>query len=225
VQRIDHSGRRVRIETARGTIVADRVIVTLPTAAIASGAPAFTPALPHKVEAAAGLPLGLADKLFLSLDHAEEFEQDTRVLGRIDQPGTGAYHLRPFGRPLIEAYFGGALARELEAGGERAFADFAVSELTGVLGSDFARRVTPVRLHRWGADLFARGSYSYAQPGAADCRAALAEPVDDRLFFAGEACSTTDFSTAHGAWATGIAAADAAIAVRGRSGRRGVSAS
>ncbi len=38
--------------------------------------------------------------------------------------------------------------------------------------------------------------------------------MDDRLFFAGEACSRNDFSTAHGAYLTGIAAADQAIAAR-----------
>jgi hypothetical protein len=31
--------------------------------------------------------------------------------------------------------------------------------------------------------------------------------VDDRLFFAGEACSQHDYSTAHGAYLTGVAAA------------------
>jgi monoamine oxidase len=42
----------------------------------------------------------------------------------------------------------------------------------------------------------------------------LAEPVDNRLFFAGEACSPHDFSTAHGALQTGVAAANAVIAAR-----------
>ena len=74
--------------------------------------------------------------------------------------------------------------------------------------------MTPVRMHRWGADPFARGSYSYALPGKAGCRAILAEPVDERLFFAGEACSLNDFSTAHGGFHTGVAAADQVIAVR-----------
>jgi monoamine oxidase len=48
----------------------------------------------------------------------------------------------------------------------------------------------------------------------ADRRQALAAPVDDRLFFAGEACSPVDFSTAHGGWITGIAAAEQVIAAR-----------
>jgi monoamine oxidase len=51
-------------------------------------------------------------------------------------------------------------------------------------------------------------------PGKAECRTALATPVDDRLFFAGEACSRGDYSTAHGAYLTGVAAADQAIAAR-----------
>ena len=56
----------------------------------------------------------------------------------------------------------------------------------------------------------------YALPGRADCRATLAAAVDDRLFFAGEACSRNDFSTAHGGWLTGVAAAEQAIAARAR---------
>jgi hypothetical protein len=47
--------------------------------------------------------------------------------------------------------------------------------------------------------------------GRADDRAALAAPVDGRLFFAGEACPRADFSTAHGAYLTGLAAAERAI--------------
>jgi len=213
VRRIDHGGKRLKIETAQGVMTAEQAIVALPTSMLADE-PLFSPALPEKAEAAAGLPLGLADKLFLSLDGAEEFESNSRLFGRTDRTGTGSYHLRPFGRPIIEAYFGGQLAWKLEAQGEQAFYNFAVSELTGNFGGAFARRLKPIKVHRWGADPYARGSYSYALPGKADCRAKLAGPVDGRLFFAGEACSLTDFSTAHGALQSGWAAADQAIAAR-----------
>lgn len=217
VTRIDHSGRRIRIETAKGVIEVDRVIVTLPTSIIGAHENLFLPALPQKTEAALGLPLGLDDKLFIALDNAEEFEAESRAFGRTDRAGTGNYHFRPFGRPLIECYFAGRCARELESGGDPAFFDFAVSELTGLFGADFAHRLKPLQLHRWGSDPFARGAYSYAIPGAADQRAVLAAPVDDRLFFAGEACSRHDFSTAHGAFITGIEAADRIIAARRKS--------
>jgi monoamine oxidase len=217
VRNVDHRGKRLHIDTAKGSITADQVIVTVPSALIAAEQPAFTPALPEKTQAAQGLPLGLADKLFMALEGAEEFGNDIRIFGHTDRAGTGAYQFRPLGRPMIEAYFGGSFAAELEAGGDGAFFDFAVSELVGLFGNAFARCVKPIGLHRWGADPFARGSYSYAKPGFADCRLTLAKPVDDRLFFAGEACSAGDFSTAHGGWHTGVRAAEEVIAVRKKS--------
>lgn len=217
VTRIDHRGKRLRIDTTQGTIEADQAIITLPTSILGEREDLFVPALPDKTASARRLPLGLDDKLFIALDHAEEFGSDSRVLGRLDTSATASYQFRPFDRPMIEAYFGGACARELEAGGQAAFFDFAVSELTGIFGSDFAHRLTPIGVHLWGADPHARGAYSYAVPGAADERAALAAPVDERLFFAGEACSRFDFSTAHGAFVTGNEAADRIIAARRKS--------
>jgi monoamine oxidase len=174
----------------------------------------FAPTLPDKTAAARGLPLGLADKLFVALSEPEEFEPNTRVFGHTDRVATASYQLRPFGRPMIECYFGGSNAAALEARGMQGFFDFALGELTGIFGSAIARRLKPIRMHCWGADPFARGSYSYARPGMAPCRALLAAPVDGRLFFAGEACAQGDFSTAQGAWNSGVAAADALLAAR-----------
>jgi monoamine oxidase len=124
--------------------------------------------------------------------------------------------MRPFGRPVIEGYFGGRNAWALERGGAAAFFDFAVGQLTALLGNDFAKRLKPLGMHLWGADPFARGSYSYALPGHVDDRARLAAPVDNRLFFAGEACSPDFFTTAQGAYRSGADAADAVLAARKR---------
>jgi len=216
VRSIDRSGKRLVVDTPQGAIAADQVIVTVPSAVLAAERIAFVPALPEKIAAAHVLPLGLDDKLFISLDDAEEFDKDVRMFGRTDSAATAGYHFRPFGRPMIEAYFGGKLATDLEVGGANAFFDFASAELVNHLGSNFARRLKPIGSHHWGRDPFSLGSYSFASPGFADCRHALAEPVEDRLFFAGEACSRNDFSTAHGAWHTGVTAAEQVIAARGR---------
>ncbi|MCC7274962.1 MAG: FAD-dependent oxidoreductase [Alphaproteobacteria bacterium] len=214
--RIDHSGRRLAVETTLGTLTADAVVVTVPTSLLAAGAIDFRPALPDKRHAAAVLPLGLADKLLLAVERPDDLPaQNTHSYGRIDTAATAAYHFRPFGRPLIEGYFGGRLARALEAGGEAAFLAHAADELAGLLGNDIRRRIRPVVATGWDRDPWARGSYSHALPGHADARAELAAPVDGRILFAGEACSPHDFSTAHGAWQTGVAAADAIVAARG----------
>ena len=211
VRIIDHSGKRLRVETSRGTFTARAAIVTVPTNVLAEGGLRFVPELPDKMDAAQALPLGLADKLFLKIDRADELPEESRLYGRKDRTEMASYHVRPFGRPLIECYFGGRFARELETGGMKAFADFAISDIAGVLGSEWTKRLSPLASSSWALDPFARGSYSYARVGSSDQRAVLAAPLDGRLFFAGEATSRHDFSTVHGAYRTGLAAAREAM--------------
>ena len=62
---------------------------------------------------------------------------------------------------------------------------------------------------------FVGGAYSHALPGHATARKDLALPFEQRLFFAGEATHTDDFSTAHGAYDSGLRAAEEAIAALG----------
>jgi monoamine oxidase len=213
VERIEHGGRRVKLVTAQGDITARAVIVTVPTNVLAAEAIRFFPALPDKVEAAAGLPLGIANKAFLAVEGGgEALPRDRHLTGRIDRIATGNYQLRPHGWPLISCYFGGRNAVALEREGPDGMAAFAIDELVGLIGGEYRRRLTPLATSAWVADPFARGSYSCALPGRRPARAALATPVDGRLFFAGEACSDHFFGTAHGAFITGVAAADAALA-------------
>ena len=72
---IDHAGTRLRIETSRGTLSANKAIVTVPTNLIADEAIRFHPALPEKLKAARGLPLGLANKVMLALDEPDGLAQ------------------------------------------------------------------------------------------------------------------------------------------------------
>jgi monoamine oxidase len=74
-------------------------------------------------------------------------------------------------------------------------------------------------MHDWGRDPFARGAYSYVAVGGGDARAVLAAPVDDTLFFAGEATSNNgQGGTVNGALETGERAAREAASVLGGAG-------
>src|SRR6266436_9468706 len=99
VKLIDHSGASVRIESSRGALTADNVIVTGPTDLIADESIRFHPALPAKVDAARGLPLGLADKVVLALDEPEALPKDGNLRGATMRTAMGSFHLRPFGQP------------------------------------------------------------------------------------------------------------------------------
>lgn len=204
---IDHSAARVRIETSRGTVSAAKVIVCVPTNLIANENIRFHPPLPETVGAAAGLPLGADNKVMLALADAEKWPADVGLRGAAIRTGIGSFHLRPSGLPCIAGFFGGTFARELEDAGEGALAAQSIDEIVALLGSDIRSKLTPLAESRWCHDRFAQGAYSAAKPGHAEARAVLAAPVNDRLFFAGEATSPNFFSTAHGARESGERAA------------------
>jgi len=216
VRLIDHSGKRLRIETSQGTLSAAKVVVTVPTNLIAEEAIRFVPALPVKADASRGLPLGLADKVMLALDRPEALPADGNLRGATMRTAMGSYHLRPFGQPCIEGFFGGRFAQQLEDAGEGALAAQAIEEIVELLGSQFRARLKPLAESHWAHDPFARGSYSHALPGHAGDRAVLAAAVDGRLFFAGEATSPNFFSTAHGARDSGERAAREVMASRAK---------
>jgi monoamine oxidase len=216
VSLVDHSGKHIRLETSRGTLTAEKVIVTIPTNLIADETIRFSPALPAKVDAARGLPLGVDDKVVLALENPEAFPSEGNLRGATMRTAMGTFHIRPFGQPCIDGFFGGTFARELEDAGDGAFAAQSIDEIADYLGNDIRRKLKPLAESRWGYDPLARGAYSHALPGHAGDRAVLAAPVDDRLFFAGEATSPNFFSTAHGARDSGERAAKEVLAALGK---------
>ena len=207
--RIDHRGQTIRIETSAGRIEADHVIIAVPTTVLAEGKLSFDPPLPVKQDAAAALPLGIADKVFLSVEGSLSWPAHAHLTGNPYSACTASHRLSPFGWPIVESFFGGPCAEGLEEDG--AAAAFAIDELVGLLGSAWRRRFAPLDATRWRQVPLIGGSYSHAKVGQAGARQILAEPIDGRIFFAGEACSRDDFSTAHGAYETGVAAAHAIV--------------
>jgi monoamine oxidase len=216
---IDHTGARVRVVTPQGEMSARAVIVAVPSGLIANETLRFAPALPEKLAAAHALPLGVADKVFLRVDDPDDLPVETRLFGATDTVETGNYTLRPFGRPVIDGYFGGTFARALEAEGQGAFARFAIEQICAALGSDMRKRLHPIVESAWAHDPWSLGAYSYGSEGAQAARSALRRSVDGKLFFAGEHCSDVDFSTAHGAYRSGVTAARDVLAALRHSGR------
>jgi monoamine oxidase len=206
VTAVSRLSNAVQVTTTEGVIEAERVVVTVPTATLHRIR--FDPPVDGVLKAAEQLPLGIANKLFLALYDAEEFPHGAHLLGNPRSPDTGSYFLNPLGIPVVEGFFGnGGDSHALEALGEEGAFAFAVDELAELLGSGIRKRLTPIALSRWGQEPWIGGSYSHACPGHAHARAILANAGDERIAFAGEAVSVSDYSTAHGAFDSGKAAA------------------
>lgn len=199
VRAISRDAGGVKAETIQGMIAAKKAIVTVPPNRL--DRIRFDPPI-DALEAATDVPLGLADKLFLSLDRPEEFPHDAHLIGNPRKAETGSYTLNPMGMPVVECFFGGLGAEAIE-GATAPAAQLAIDELAVLLGNDIRGRLAPIGGSRWRQEEWIGGSYSHACPGGADARRRLREAGDTNLVFAGEAVSPSDFSTAHGAHDTG----------------------
>jgi monoamine oxidase len=212
VEAIDLEAAGVSIATRTGNISARTVILTVSTAVIVGETIRLPPELDEWRHAAANLPLGRNEKLFLEIVGTSPFEPETHVIGDPRNPRTGSYYIRPFGRAVIEGFFGGEGAEVLAGHGPAAGFAYAIDELAALFGSGIRRSLRPLAVSNWTQMDHIGGGYSYALPGKSEARVTLAHPLDGRLFFAGEATHRHDFSTAHGAYQSGVRAADEVMA-------------
>jgi monoamine oxidase len=204
----------VKLTTRSGILRARAVLVTVSTAVLAGNGIRLPPQLDPWRHAASLLPLGQDEKYVLEITGGDAFAPETHAMGNPRDACTGSYYIRPFGRPLIECFVGGDGARlRIEAGPAAAFA-MAIDELAALFGDNVRRHVRPLVCSAWSRSGRIGGAYSHALPGHASARAQLARPFDERVFFAGEATRQGDFSTAHGAYASGMRAAEEMIAAR-----------
>ena len=209
VERIDWSGDRVYVETARGTLRGRAVLCTVSTGILAAGDIKFVPGLPDwKMEAVLGLPTGTENKICLHFD-TDVFGPDGRGFHNTwnDDGVACGFEASVMGQNTAIAFTGGRHAIWLEKQGQQAGHDYAVDRVAEVFGSDIRKHVTRSIVTAWTAEPWTRGSYSCALPGQAHQRNELARPLDDRVFFAGEATTVRDHSCCHGAFRSGIRAA------------------
>jgi monoamine oxidase len=205
VDRIAWSGPLVKLTTSNGTVESRAVIVTVSTNVLADEVIAFDPPLPAwKLETAASVPLGRANKVAFAIK-GDYLEVDSHASGifSIDADNLMSFQLRPFGADLANGYLAGPLCKELETAGTEEMLAASRAALVNAYGSGIVKHITAQSASRWGAEPWIRGAYAAALPGRAHLRARLAEPLADRLYFAGEATHGTFFSTCHGAHESG----------------------
>ena len=203
---------QITVMTDQGPLTAKAVIVTAPVSLLAAGEIAFKPALPPAyTQAFDDLPFGVVDKVGIAFtsDIFGDVPANTIITSHQDQD-TDQFTMglaKLAGKPMMNMFVANDLARSLEADGEAAFNAHAHEFVTATLGADAAGAIDRTHIIAWGSDPLTMGSYSAARVGKVAARATLAEPLDNRLYFAGEAVSTTSHSSLHGAYLTGQSAA------------------
>ncbi len=211
VTEIDHSGSAIVLATASGaTFEAARVVVTVPLGVLKEDFISFRPSLPAAKRAAiASLEMGVLNKTYLLFDDVfwdrgvERLQYVSADRGRWAE----TISLHPYmGQPILAMLNSAAYGTRLERLSDREVVAQAVAALSNMYGDVPPPR--DARVTRWRSDPWTHGSYSYVPAGSSFAEhAALGEPVNGKVFFAGEATSEDYPATVHGAFLSGVRAA------------------
>lgn len=197
----------VEVETSQGNFVADKAVVTFPLGVLKQAAVKFEPPLAESRRAAIDrLGMGVLNKVYLKFPKAF-WDADVETISYVgERLGEWCDWLSftPFtGEPVLMAFHGGEKGFALEELSDDEIVAGAMQTLRVMFGADIPE-AQGVSITRWGKDPFAFGAYSHIPPFASgEDFDALAEPVDDVLFFAGEATSREYPGTVHGAYLSG----------------------
>ncbi len=216
--RIDWSGNGVAVETPAGTIRARACIVTVSTGVLAAESIRFDPPLPDwKLSAINNVPMGLLAKVTLQFDGNQlGFQSNNWLTYWVpdEMPAEACYFLTwPFEFDIMIGFVGGEFGWQLSAAGTETAVDFALGEVVKMVGSKARDHFVKGHLTGWAGDPWTRGAYATARPGHYEARARLAEPLGDRLFFAGEAVAGAYVALCGGAYMSGKAVAREVAAV------------
>lgn len=189
------------------------LISTLPLGVLKSNTVQFIPELPkEKKEAIQRIGMGVYNKAYLLFDKVFWNKKSEWILFLSKKKNSHEdfevmnYFLRSK-RPILVVFTTGDFAQSLEKQDDQHIIDRIMTTLRKTYGPQ-TPYPTSFLITRWGTDPFAKGSFSYPRIGSSNKDyALLAKPVNNRLFFAGEATSMTDPSTVTGAYLSGIRAA------------------
>jgi monoamine oxidase len=208
---IDWSSETVRVTSRQSEFTADHVLVTLPLGVLKSGEVRFIPDLPPSTrKAISGLEMGVLNKCYLRFEKAF-WPTDVDWIEFIpDRYGEWAEWVslnRAFGAPVLLGFNAADQARAMETWTDDKIVSSAMKTLRTIYGQGIPEPID-FQITRWANDPFTFGSYSFNPLGVHPrVRSQLAEPIQGKLFFAGEATDIEHFGTAHGAYLSGLRAA------------------
>ena len=208
VESVDWSGKDVLVKTIKGSIQARCLISTVSNGILAAQRIQFEPRLPDwKTEAIQGLPMGFENKIGVHFTD-DVFGPDDGGYHQVwSDEAQGAYiDVNLMSTNVVTVFMGGRFSVWMEKRGQQATREFAVDRIAEIFGNDIRQPVGRSIVSAWATDPWTFGSYASALPGQFHQRAALPLPIDDKLFFAGEATARAN-GTCNGAYWSGVRAA------------------
>lgn len=205
VKLIDYSGDIITvIDSNNNTYTASKVIITVPISILKLSNIQFSPSLPkEKTTAFSKIGMDAGMKVFLKFTN--RFYHENIIGGDI----CAAYADERIGKTgkdnILLAFVMGTQAEYLTSlGNDSAITKALLSELDLMYNGQATSSFVSSHVENWTTHPFIRGAYSYSPVGMGNARIIAAQPVDNKLFFAGEAMNTNGHhQTVFGAVETG----------------------
>lgn len=227
VKAIHWAPSQVEVITDNGeTLTAPQLLITVPLGVwqVDAGDEAaidFAPSLPEKVKAAHSMGYGTVIKVMLSFktafweqaDMEQRTGQSIKSLGFLftDAPIPTWWTQQPSHNPLLTGWLAGPPAEAYLQKDDEGLLDLGIDSLAYIfsVSRDFLHeQLSGWQTANWSKDPFSKGAYSYATVNDAKAIETLSAPVNNTLFFAGEALGTgSNKSTVEAALSSGINAA------------------
>jgi monoamine oxidase len=221
VTRVEWAPQRVTVSTEDGrNLEARSAVITVPLGVLQSDAFVIAPEIPSLEQAKRLLAMGHVRRIALLFDEPFWEERSKIASGSLhdlsfvhapDDVIPTWWTAYPLRVPLVVGWAGGTKARTLSLLTSEELVEAALR----ILARNFRMQLRSLRkklvdswTHDWDADPFTRGAYSYPQVEGARASRLLARPIQDTVYFAGEAASAEDRNgTVDGAIASGEEAA------------------
>ncbi len=189
-------------------LLAKRVIVTVSLGVLKSHTLGFHPALPmSKQRVIRRLGMGRVLKFILHFKTAELAHELFHMADGVNKSlqTISCWWQSASNHKVLVGYAGGKRHDRIVAMDEQALLHHVLRDLEKIAGKPITDHLLAYRLVRWDDNPFTRGAYSNHPVGVTSGeREVLAQPIDDRLFFAGEAaCTSGNYATVHGAIESG----------------------
>jgi monoamine oxidase len=209
---VEASGTRAGAPVA---VRAKCAIVTLPIGVLREDAVKFSPQLPAQKRSAIEA-IGMGPVVKVVLEFRSVFWDAAFLQTRPRAVFPTVWSRMPERSPVLVAWAGGDAAHRLMAASPDPVQS-AIAECEALFPSvDVRAQLVAAHCHDWQRDAYARGAYSYLRVNGNGARGTLAQPVDDVLFFAGEAACEDDAGTVAGALESGYRAAGQVLAATRR---------
>jgi monoamine oxidase len=177
------------------TFSADKLIITVPVPVLqhrhSAAAITFSPAIDQYFQAADGIGFGNVVKLMLLFKSAfwEDHQKNIAFIFSDKKFPTWWTQL-PDKTALLTGWLGGPPANELNGQSNDAMIAIALESLAGIFKTDISylqSMLVSGHVINWANEPYIMGAYSYATPASADSKQVLNTPLENTIYFAGEA--------------------------------------